>query len=418
MTLEELDLSDRICQRCFMDKYFNVSPQVHYLSEYDMKASTEWHGVKALWYEGARYQGMKTKVFALLGYPEMQQGQKVPAVVLIHGGGGHPYAEWIRRWNEKGFAALAIDTTGYFPSAEFKGLVGTEKANENHKFTRDLYGELWEEGYVVGPDNSEMTDCDLPREEQWMYHAVVDTILAHNILRNDSCIDSDKIGISGISWGGVVTSIAIGYDNRYAFAIPIYGSGYLDYHPAPKLPEIFSKKTVKKLWSASERFDNVNFPVLWLCYREDKCFSFGANSLSYKATKNANSFLSIKRGMGHSHVGAWSASEGYRFAEKVLNNQLPFIKCKESLNVSGELSVEIELPYDFENVSAEVFYVVELLQYDEKDKLINKWESVKAKIQNGIVYATIPKGVFGCYLELKGYVGEECYISTSEWCED
>jgi len=400
-----------------MDKYFDVAPQVHFLPEYDMHTSTEWNGIRAFWYEGAMYKGQKTKVFAMIGYPEIKNREKVPAVVLVHGGGGHPYAEWIRRWNEKGFAAIAMDTTGYFPSNEYKGLVGTENPNEGHKFTRELYGELKEEGYTVGPDNSEMTDCNLPREEQWMYHAVVDTILAHNILRCDSCVDNDKIGISGISWGGVITSIAIGYDNRYAFAIPVYGSGYLDCFPSPKLPQIFGTEQVAKQWSAASRFYNVTFPVLWMCYLQDTCFTFGANSLSYKATKKANSFLSIKQSMKHSHKNAWSATEGYRFAEKVLNNKLPFIKYEEFLNASEKLSVEIEVPDDFENISAEVFYVMEPLQYDEKDKLINQWESVQARIQNGMIYAAIPKDVFGYYLELKAYVGEECYISTSEWCD-
>lgn len=400
-----------------MDRYYDIEPQMHFLPEYDMHASTEWSGIQALWYEGAMYKGHRTKVFAMIGYPKMTEGEKVPAVVLVHGGGGHPYAEWIRRWNEKGFAAIAMDTTGHFPNEEYKGLVGTEKANEGHKFTRELYGELKEEGYTVGPNNSEMTDCDLPREEQWMYHAVVDTILAHNILRCDSRVDSDKIGISGISWGGVITSIAIGYDSRYAFAIPIYGSGYLDYLPAPKLPQIFGEERVKEQWGAARGFHNVTFPVLWLCYLKDTCFSFGANSLSYMATKQADSFLSIKQSMGHSHINGWSAAEGYRFAEKVLNNELPFIRCVTEPNSFKNLSVEVEVPDDFENISAEVFYVMQPLEYDEKDKLINKWESVKARIQHGIVYATIPKGVFGYYLELKGFVGKECYITTSEWCD-
>lgn len=400
-----------------MDKYFHVSPQVHYLSEYDMKEATEWYGVKALWYEGALYQGKKTRVFAMIGYPEMEEGKKVPAVVLVHGGGGHPYAEWIRRWNEKGFAAIAMDTTGHFPCDEYKGLVGTEKANEGHKFTRELYGELKEEGYIVGPDNSEMADCNLPCGEQWMYHAVVDTILAHNILRCDLRVDSDKIGISGISWGGVITSIAIGYDSRYAFAIPIYGSGYLDYLPAPKLPQIFGTTQVKNQWSAARGFHNVTFPVLWLCYLKDSCFSFGANSMSYKATKHANSFLSIKRGMGHSHINGWSVAEGYRFAEKVLNDELPFIRCVTEPNSFTNLSVEVEVPDDFENISAEVFYVMQPLEYDERDKLINKWKSVKVEIKKGIVYTTIPEDVHGYYIELKGFADGECYVSTSAWCE-
>ena len=116
-----------------LEQFCTIKPNVHYIPEYDMKESTEWYGIKALWYEGAKYRGKKTKVFALIGYPEMKEGQKAPAMVLVHGGGGHPYAEWIRRWNERGYVAIAMDTTGFFPGEEIKGLHGTEAPKEERK---------------------------------------------------------------------------------------------------------------------------------------------------------------------------------------------------------------------------------------------------------------------------------------------
>ena len=84
------------------------SPQIHYIPDFDPKPETPWYGIKALWYEGAPYQSQKTKVFAHIGFPEEAKTRKVPAVVLVHGGGGHAYPEWIRLWNEKGFAAIAM----------------------------------------------------------------------------------------------------------------------------------------------------------------------------------------------------------------------------------------------------------------------------------------------------------------------
>ena len=92
---------------------------------------------------------------------------------------------------------------------------------------RSLVPPFAQDGYVVAPNNSEMGDYDIPVVDQWMYHAVSAAILAHNILRNDIRVDATKIGICGISWGSVITSITIGYDSRFAFAVPIYGSGYL-----------------------------------------------------------------------------------------------------------------------------------------------------------------------------------------------
>ena len=113
-----------------MKIFYSKIPQVHYIPKFDMKPGNDWYGVKALWFEGAEYQGQKTKVFALIGYPEIKEGEKAPAIVLVHGGGGHPYAEWIRKWNKRGYAAIAIDTTGHFPIEEFQGFLLDEDKGE------------------------------------------------------------------------------------------------------------------------------------------------------------------------------------------------------------------------------------------------------------------------------------------------
>ena len=209
-----------------LEEYLQVLPKEKYIPAFDPKASTGWQGIKALWYEGAEYQGKPTKVFAYIGYPQLKPGEKAPAVVLVHGGGGHAYAHWIKLWNERGYAAIAMDTEGYFPARGWKGLTGTE-GEEKEKYVRELQDELENDKYTVGPYNDELAGMYKPVEEQWPYHAIVDTILAHNILRADECVDVTKIGICGVSWGSVIATLAIGYDTRYAFAIPIYGSAYL-----------------------------------------------------------------------------------------------------------------------------------------------------------------------------------------------
>ena len=44
--------------------------------------------VKAIFYEGLPFKGKQTRVFAWYGIPEAEKGEKVPAIVLVHGGGG------------------------------------------------------------------------------------------------------------------------------------------------------------------------------------------------------------------------------------------------------------------------------------------------------------------------------------------
>lgn len=391
------------------------SPQIHYIPDFDPKPETPWYGSKALWYEGAPYQSQKTKVFAHIGFPEEAKTRKVPAVVLVHGGGGHAYPEWIRLWNEKGFAAIAMDTTGFFPSKQWKGLVGTEDWTGNKGlYVHQLYDDLAEPGYAVGPDNSEMKDYAEPLEEQWMYHAVSAVILAHNILRNDERVDPSKTGIVGISWGGVIASLTIGYDNRYCFAVPIYGSGYIDAPPAPpRIPDWFRQPEVKANWSAADRFDRIHFPVLWQCWRREGAFSIGGNSLSYQATKNANAFFSIRPDMDHSHIHGWGAPESYRFAQKTVSGKLPFPQIKNEPADFAPFICPISVPEDFTQLQVQLVCSETPLHYGADGKPANAWKSQPVTLCDGVLTGQAPETACCYYLELTGKANGIDYVTST-----
>ena len=61
-------------------------------------------GVRAIFFEGVPYRGKPTKVFAYYGLPsrdsQAQRAEKVPGVVLIHGGGGTAFANWVKLWKK------------------------------------------------------------------------------------------------------------------------------------------------------------------------------------------------------------------------------------------------------------------------------------------------------------------------------
>ena len=73
-------------------------------------------GVEALYYSGPPWQGRETRAFAWLGVPEGTEA--CPAMVLVHGGGGTAFAEWVRMWNARGYAAIAMDLCGCLPPPE------------------------------------------------------------------------------------------------------------------------------------------------------------------------------------------------------------------------------------------------------------------------------------------------------------
>ena len=125
--------------------------------------------VKSLYYEGLPFQGKPTRVFAYYGVPKLAAGKRVPAMVLVHGGGGTAFDVWVRLWNSRGYAAIAMDLCGCVP-------VGT-------------YGH-WQRHPAGGPPGwGGFDQIDWPVHDQWTYHAVADVLLAHSLLRSMPEVD-------------------------------------------------------------------------------------------------------------------------------------------------------------------------------------------------------------------------------------
>ena len=58
--------------------------------------------------------------------------------------------------------------------------------------------------------------------------------MTNSLLRSFPEVDATKIGITGISWGGIVTNVVTGIDDRFAFAVPVYGCGFIHETPVYK----------------------------------------------------------------------------------------------------------------------------------------------------------------------------------------
>src|SRR5919201_6257989 len=104
--------------------------------------------LRKLYYESEPLHGKPTRVFAYYAEPEKFEG-KLPAVVLVHGGGGKAFPQWAQLWAKRGYAALAMDLTGRGPD-----------------------GKRLPDG---GPDQDDDSKIPLqakPYEDLWPYHAV------------------------------------------------------------------------------------------------------------------------------------------------------------------------------------------------------------------------------------------------------
>ncbi|OGO80738.1 MAG: hypothetical protein A2Y21_03870 [Clostridiales bacterium GWC2_40_7] len=217
----------------------------------------------------------------LILVPEACSDEKLPGVVLVHGGGGTAYSEWVKIWNERGYAAIAVDLEGHVPVPKAGG---------------PSEGRHWESHAWSGPVRvGFFDDITEPLENQWMYHAVSSVMLAHSLLRSIEEVDNEKIGITGISWGGIITSLVSGVENRFAFAVPVYGCGYL-YESKSVFGTYFANEN-KKIWDPSNFIHQAKIPLLWVNSDHDGHFSVDITSKSYKMTKQ--NFLLLSQWLHH-----------------------------------------------------------------------------------------------------------------------
>ncbi len=403
-----------------MENFFNSLVKITsvYKEIPEFHTTDEFAGIKAITYDGVKIGDKKTKVFAYIGFPEgCSKDKKVPAVVLVHGGGGKAFHCWVKMWNDRGYAAIAMSTTGDFPTVVN---AGRDESESVPSWQHGLYGLFEQEGYTSAPANDEMQNSEKLLEEQWMYHAVSQVILANNIIRADERVDTDKVGIVGVSWGGVITSITIGYDNRFAFAVPIYGSGYLmENKTKSTLGDDFRSGKNPELWLAEKRFCNVDMPVLWECMNDDSAFSVNSNSASYTDTEknNADTRISIIDSWGHSHQSGWSRKEGYLFADSVCKSgkRLP------ALRGEGKI-LKIENPDSVEIVSAKLCYLTKEICYCVKHHtgivlMDEQWKKIDLNFDERTVEVILPQEVKSYYVELVSEIDGEEYVSCSSYVE-
>ena len=173
--------------------------------EWSDRESQVW----SLYYEGQPYKGKPTRVFAYFASPATLNGKdlkerRFPAVVLVHGGGGTAFKEWAQLWAGRGYAAIAMDLAGCGPDRKRLPDGGPGQSHV------DKFGTI-----------------DEPIQGQWTYHAVANVILAHSLVRSFEEVDTNRTAVTGISWGGYLTCIVAGLDNRFKAAVPVYGCGFL-----------------------------------------------------------------------------------------------------------------------------------------------------------------------------------------------
>ncbi|MFQ3210127.1 MAG: dienelactone hydrolase [Colwellia sp.] len=304
------------------DEYVSIQEYLNQLAEQQKPPQIYGELVKqskasSFYFAGEPYQGKSSRIFAIYNTPKNTK-PPFPAVVLVHGGGGTAFKQWVQKWNDAGFAAIAIAVEGQ-----------TDIVNENSTGRANK----WQHHKWSGPARNKIyADSKQPMLDQWMFHASSAVIRAHNLLRSFDEIDDTKIGLSGISWGGVISSTVLGFDQRFAFAVPIYGSGALSGMENQYGKALKNNAVYQTFWEPNLRLGNYQGPTLWLTGLKEKHFSLDGQAETYKTVSGLHQ-VSILENLKHGHGAAWRTNEPYAFARTVVNqSQFPVRFSEQVIN--------------------------------------------------------------------------------------
>ncbi len=346
-------------------------------------------GVQSFFYESVPYRGQSTRVFAYYGLPQRREpSQRVPAVVLVHGGGGTAFARWVRLWTERGYAAIAMDLCGCIP--------------------KQAEGGGWQRHPHGGPPgwDASFEQIDAPIQDQWQTHAISAIVLAHSYLRSCEEVDPERIGLTGISWGGYLTCIAAGVDDRFRCAVPVYGCGYLGENSVwlPKLKGMEPAKSAKWLeqWDPSMFLPKVKMPMLWVNGTNDFAYPMDSWQRSHGLVRGSQLALRIEMPHGHGPAGE-NPEEIHVFMNALLRGELGFAKWTEFLGEGPHQSARFESPVPI--VRGELCFTRDRGAWQDR-----KWHAMEAKWSQTSIACDVPADATVWYFNI--YDERGCAIST------
>lgn len=306
------------------------------------------------------------RIFAYMGVPnDAENHNKVQGIVCTHGGGGHAFAKYCLQAVRHGYAAIAFDTEGYYAQS---GIVAN---------LPDPLGHKEKDNFSTSRNNI---------NEQWMYYVISDCAFANTVLRSLDSVDENKVGITGISWGGLAVTVACCYDSRFAFCVPVYLSYFVSsqYNSAnfasieynPNFDEFASE-----LWQDTKTLEENLVPTLIINSPNDKFADISSSMLAYNTLKKSNekAYLLIKPDLSHSQEAGASQPEIYRFGDWVCRG---YVDEKKFFSVDKEITKElgktyeinVSVPKDITNISATLYYTTEPISYNSSYGLNQKFK--------------------------------------------
>ena len=237
-----------------------------------------------------------------------------------------------------------------------------------------------------------------PERDQWVYHAVAALLRSHSFLRALPGVDANRIGLTGVSWGGFLSCILAAADDRLRFAAPVYGCGFNHEQGGLAAGQPLSTKWAS-LWDAAAFLPFVRCPMLWVDGTNDFAFSLDRVRRSAALAPVPHAFSTHLR-MTHGHGKPGEApAEILAFADHYAKGGADVVRVGECRADAGRLEARFEA--NGRNVvRAELLYTCDGEGVPWANRLWRFAEADALDTAAGTASTSLPAGVFACVLNL------------------
>ena len=261
--------------------------------------SEGYQDLKAIFYSA----GARNEVFAFIGVPQTAApAGGFPSVVLIHGGDGCAYYEWVREWTNRGYLAIAPDFSAQYADGA-----------DRHAFNPN--------GGPRGYGSIDDFDSACP----WLYFSVLSAMCAADVLYAHPQADRSAIFAQGISWGGFISLAFAAFEKRIKALSVIYSSAFIS-------DSLWGRKrglgalSAGALAAYNRTIDpqtylkDIAVPVLFSAGTDDGAFTV-YNRRRTAAKIPGRKAFSYRLNFQHGHAAGWSQPESAAFFRSVQTGQ-------------------------------------------------------------------------------------------------
>ena len=334
------------------------------------------------------------RTFAYIGKP-VGEGS-VPGIVCVHGGLGHAYATYVLEAIKHGFAAIAIDTEGCVNTTG--GTTGSAYNELEAAYVKDVAGHMGKDSFA---------NVEGALEGQWIYNALCDISIANTVLRATEGVVAEEVGLTGISWGGLLTSTAIRYDERFAFCVPIYISFHMAESLGSSVVGLNTNAFAASLWQDEARFAASTVPTMLISSEKDGFASVDVLSATYRDLKTG--YILIKPGLTHSQSAGASIPEIYCFGKKILEKGDTLITFDRQITEKDghEYRVGLKIPDGMTNVTATLYYRTAPIEPYSSFATGPDFKSMPLSFDDaGVLTVSVPTSAACYYISVRGYSEE------------